>query len=79
MCNRGIEYVCEVEENINQGKNNNLPSYIPSLSELFLKMLPPNVTARSLSMHYENVILNQRKEAARDDSSISLVKMKIST
>ena len=34
-------------------------------------MLPSNVTARSLSMHYENVDLNQRKDDASDDSSIS--------
>ena len=55
---KGIEYAFEVEENINQGRDNNLTTYIPPLRQLCLKILPPNVTARSLSMHYENVDLN---------------------
>ena len=48
-----------------------MTAYITSLRQLCLKMLPSNVTARSLTMHYENVDLNQRKDDASDDSSIS--------
>ena len=40
-----IEYVFEVEEKLNQGRDNNLTAYIPSLRQLCLKMLSSNVTA----------------------------------
>jgi len=68
---KGIEYAFEVEEKLYQGRNNNLTAYIPSLRHICLKMLPSNMTARSLSIHYENVDLHQRKNDASDDSFIS--------
>jgi len=36
-----------------------------------MRLLPKNVTARSLTAHYENLNLDLRKDDASDDSSLS--------
>jgi len=65
-----IGYAFEIDEKLYQGRDNNLTAYIPSLRQLCLKMLPSNVTAHSMSMHYENEDHNRRKDDTNDDSSI---------
>ena len=56
------------EEKRLDGVDNGLTAYIPSLGQLCMRLVPKNVTARSLTAHYENLNLDLRKDDASDDS-----------
>ena len=59
------------EEKRLDGVDHGLTACIPSLGQLCMRLVSKNVTARSLTAHYENLNLDLRKEDASDDSSLS--------
>ena len=62
------------EEKRLDGVDHGLTACIPSLGQLCMRLVPKNVTARSLTAHYENLNLDLRKDDASDDSSLSTSK-----